>query len=535
MKKAVMIGGYLGLVLLSASAFLYSTEAARRLYALIALIAGAGLLATFAILEWEQVRAVLGLRTTRYGANVAALVVIVMGILAFVNLIGTRYSKRIDMTSAKRFSLSDLTINLLKGLKQDVTVRAFFRPTGPEAPARQELEDLLGQYRYYSRRVSYELIDPDKDPAVARQYNVTAYGTTVFESSGKIERITNVNEEQITNALVKVTRERQKLICFVAGHGEHSIDDTDKGGFSQVRQEVLNKGYTVHSLFLLEAQTIPDSCSALVIAGPKKDLLEPEQRAIADYLNRGGKALFLLDPDYPEKAADLSSLLSEWNVRLGKNVVVDVSGVGRMFNMGPLAPAVGQYIAHAITKDFNTASFFPLVRSVEPGDSGGDTLQIQSIAQTSDRSWADVNPPSTKDEKETFQFDQTDVRGPISIAVAITAVPKGLPRKDPSMLTPQELALEPEKHEVKTRLVVIGNSVFATNTFFGLAGNGDFLMNCLNWLAEEEDLIAIRPKSSDVRIAQISLSQMKTIFYLTVIVFPAAILLAGGIVWWKRR
>ncbi|MBI4553497.1 MAG: GldG family protein [Candidatus Latescibacteria bacterium] len=533
MKKAVTIGGYVGLALVIAGAFLYSTEAARRMYALISLIIGAGLLATFVIVEWGQVKGVLGMRTTRYGANAAALILILVGILTFANLIGVRYAKRIDLTSAKRFSLSDLTLNVLNGLKQDIKVVAFYRPTGAEAQSRRELEDLLNQYRYHSRRIVYEFIDPDKEPARAKQYNITTYGTAIFESGGKTERITGSNEEQITNALVKVTREKQKMICFIEGHGEHGIDDTDKSGLSQVKQEITDKGYAVQKLFLLESPTISDSCNVVVIAGPKKDLLPPEQQAIADYLNRGGKALFLLDPDFPEKTADLSGLLSEWNVKLGQNIVVDVSGVGRMFGMGELAPAVGGYVSHAITRDFNTASFFPLVRSVDPGDSKGDTLQIQSLAQTSERSWADLNPPKGKDQP--IKFDATDLRGPISIAVAATAVPKGLPRKDPSSLTPQEMALEPEKHEVKTRLVVIGNSMFATNTFFGLAGNGDFLMNCLNWLAEEEDLIAIRPKSPDVRLAQISLSQMKTIFYVTVIVFPMIVLIAGGVVWWKRR
>lgn len=534
MKKAVTVGGYLGLVLVIVGAFLYSTEAAPRVYVLISLILGAGLLATFAIIEWDQVKAVLGLRSTRYGANAAALVLILIGILTFVNLIGARYSKRVDMTSAKRFSLSDLTINVLKGLKQNIKVMAFYRTTGSEAQARRELEDLLSQYRYYSHKISYEFIDPDKEPAVAKQYNINAYGTTVFESNSKTEHITGTSEEQITNALVKVTRQGQKTICFIEGHGEHSIDDTDRGGFSQVKQAVINQSYAVYKLPLLQEAAIPDSCNAIVVAGPKKDLLEPEQKAIADYLNRGGKALFLLDPDFPEKTSDLSGLLSAWHVKLGKNIVVDVSGAGRMFNMGPLAPAVGEYVSHAITRSFNTASFFPLVRSVDPGDSQGDTLQAQSLAKTSERSWADTNPPKSKDE--AIKFDpQLDVRGPISVAVAVTAIPKELPRKNMSTLTPQELALEPEKHEVKTRIVVIGNSAFATNTYFGLSGNGDFMMNAINWLAEEEDLIAIRPKSRDVRIVQISLSQMKTIFYLTVMALPALVLIAGGIVWWKRR
>lgn len=534
MKKAAIAAGYTGAGLILAGAFLHSTDMVERTYATIVLIVGAALLATFALMEWGQLKQALERRSTRYGANAAALILILAGILTFVNLIGARYSKRIDMTATNRFSLSELTVNVLNELNQDIHIVAFFRNAGPEAGTRVTLEDLLNQYRYHSRHISYEFIDPDREPGIAREYNISAYGTIVFESeTGKTEHITRVTEEALTNAVVRVTREGQKTVYFVEGHGEPGIHNTDRNGFSQLQQALKNQSYEVKTLLLIERASVPEDCDVLVIGGPQKDLLDHEREAILNYLRPGGRALFLLDPPFPEKTADLSGILSAWNVKADDNVVVDVSGVGRFFGAGPLAPAVSNYPAHPITRDFRSATFYPLVRSVDPVASN-DSVTVQTIAMTSDRSWADYNPPAS--QEQPIRFDAgTDVEGPVSVAVAVTADPRGVPRKDMKTLTPQELARNPEAHERKTRMVVVGNSTFATNTYFGVSGNGDFIMNAINWLAEEEDLIAIRPKSSDTRLAQISLTQMGSIFWFTVVIFPSLMLVIGGVVWWNRR
>ena len=532
MKNVVTVCGYLGLALVIIGAYLYSTDMTTTLISLIILLIGAALLATFAVFEWTMVRATLDQRATRYGTNMAAMVLILIGILTFVNMIGIRYSQRYDSTEVKRFSLASLTTNVLEGLDQDVHVVGFFRSS--EAAARIELGDILDQYQYYSHRISYEFIDPDRDPSIARQYNISSYGTIVFESEGKSEHLTRANEETITNALVKVTREGQKSIYFVEGHGEYSINESDRAGLSQLQQALKNQSYIVETVLLLGETAIPNDASVIVVAGPRKDLLPYEQQAIVAYLQRGGRALFLLDPPFPDQRADLSGVLSDWHVILGNNVVVDVSGVGRMFGMSELAPAVANFPAHPITRNFRAATVFPMVRSVEAGIASTDTIEIQTIAMTSDRSWADYNPPEDPASAISFQ-DGIDVNGPIPVAVAVTAVPRGLPRKDMSTLTPQEAVLSPEEHEVKTRIVVVGNSTFATNTYFSLAGNSDFVMNSINWLAEEEDLIAIRPKSSDTRLVQISMSQLSSIMVFTVIIAPLCVLIIGGIVYWKRR
>ena len=539
MKSLVSSAGSLGLILILVSGYLYASDATTPRTALVVLLAGLALGSAWLVFEWEKVWNLLGRRTTRYGANTAVLVILVIGILAFANMIGSRFTQRYDTTANKRFSLADLSVSVLDELEQDVHIVGFFRSGGPDATNQHLLDDMLNQFQYHSEHITYEFIDPDLEPSIARQYNISAYGTVVFESEGKTEHINRYLEESVTNALVKVTREGQKNIYFLEGHGEHNVNLTDQAGYNRIMQLLENQSYLVKSFSLLNEVEVPADCNVLVVAGPRTNLVGSEQEAIRDYLDRGGRALFLLNPDYPVESADLSELLARWKVRIGENVVIDESAVGRLPGMNEYMPAVMQYPAHPITRPLgNTVSFFPLVRSIEPASASDDTVEIQTIAMTGARSWAETTLPGSPEEAMEYvpALDPgTDEPGPVSIAVAITAVPRALPRRDMATLTPQEMAMRPEEHEIKTRVVVVGNSSFASNAYIMLPGNGDLALNILNWLAQEEDLLAIRPKSSDTRLVQISLSQMRDIFIITGILSPIGILIAGVMVWWRRK
>ena len=176
----------------------------------------------------------LGRRTTRYGANTAVLVLLVIGILAFVNLIGARYSQRYDTTANKRFSLADLSVSVLEELDQDVHIVGFFRSGGPEAMQQHQIDDMLNQFQYHSDHITYEFIDPDRDPSTARQYNISAYGTIVFESEGKTEHINRYLESNVTNALVKVTRQGPEEHLFPGRPWRAQRQPDRPGGLQQV-------------------------------------------------------------------------------------------------------------------------------------------------------------------------------------------------------------------------------------------------------------------------------------------------------------
>ncbi|MBK8313888.1 MAG: Gldg family protein [Acidobacteria bacterium] len=269
-----------------------------------------------------------------------------------------------------------------------------------------------------------------------------------------------------------------------------------------------SENYEVKSVNLVSSNKVPDDCAAIVVAGPTKEFFPQEADLIGKYLDGGGKALIMLDPG---SDGGLNNLLKNWNIIIANDTVIDVSGVGRLFGTGPAVPLVTNYGAHPITKDLNrVATFFPFARSVDTGESAkGDVVFIKML-NTSEASWAE-----TELKGNEAKFDEgKDKKGPVCLGVAMT-----------KMLG--------ENQDI--RLVVIGDSDFATNNYAGKAGNGDLFLNTVNWLAQDEDLIAIRPKSPTNRSITLSESQQKTFFLLTVLLMPLVVIGTGVWIWWKRR
>jgi len=250
----------------------------------------------------------------------------------------------------------------------------------------------------------------------------------------------------------------------------------------------------------------------VVIAGPQTEFLETEFTKISEYINNGGSVLFMLDPP---PGQGLSGFLSQYYFEVGENIVVDNSGVGQLFGMGPTVPLVNNYTDHAVVADFGLMSFFPLVRSVGvnvPSDATGYTGQ--TLAQTNQRSWGETDIQRIQTQSEAQQ-DEDDVAGPVSVAAAM------------EITSPASSG--------QSRLVVFGDSDFATNRYFDAQGNGDLFMNALNWLLQDEDLISVRPKQPEDRRVNMTQSQVAGVRIFVVILLPLFILGIGGFVYWKRR
>ena len=473
------------------------------------LLVGLGLFCFVIIANFEAVRGVLKGRSLKYGVNAVIITLFMIGILLFINLLAIRHHHRWDLTHARRFSLSDKTVKVLKSLDRDVLISAFFK--GEE----RKLADLLSQYSYRSPKVKYRFIDPDKEPGLTRRYGVTSYGTVVVECGEKEEKLDQATESELTNAILKVSRKGKKVIYFLTGHGERDIESTDPQGYNKAKKSIEAENYEVETLLLAREKEIPDDCAVLVVAGPQKQFFADEAKAIAEYLKKGGKAFFMLDPP---PALGLEDFMGDWGLRMGKDIVLDASGVGRLFGAGPAMPLVNNYGRHAITKGFNLMTFFPEVRSVTPEEKPGPGLEVTSLVKTSTQSWGEAN---LKGEKASFD-PAKDLKGPVTIGAVVTKEAEG------------EKSSTSGK-EVKTRLVVFGDSDFAANAYYGLSGNGDLFMNSLSWLAEEEDLISIRPKTPEDRRVNMTGQQARMVFYFSLIILPLIVLGAGGVVWYRRR
>jgi len=517
MKKYAHFFGWTGLGLALLGLVMYSINLVLTTLTNIFLIVGAVLMVAFLVLRFKNIKAGLSSRSTKFGTNATFMIIFLLGILIVINIISSRFTYRADLTSAKVFSLAEQTRKVLKHLDKDVKVTGFFK-SGEE----MQVDELFNEYSHYSPKFTYEFVDPDKKPGIAKKYNIKTYGTILLESEGKEETINKTTEEEITNALITITREGVKKVYFTTGHGERDYDNSEQNGYSTAKQSISDENYEIEKILIANPQdSIPSDCSVLVVAGPQSDLFDFEKDKIEKYLNKGGKVMFLLDTDSPDSYVNF---LGDWGFNVGHDIVVDASGIGQLFGAGPTIPIVSQYESHAIAKDFNVMTFFPEARSISKSDNVPSGLTFNEVAKTSDRSWAETSPLTT----EQIAFTEgEDKMGPISVlAVA---------EKDAANPITKENKFDLGAGQVKTRLAVFGDADFAGNSYIKVQGNNDLFMNTISWLAEEEDLISVRPRDPEDRRLNLSKKQSRIILYLGVLLLPVLIFATGIVVYVKRK
>ncbi len=441
-------------------------------------------------------------RSVKYGANAFVSALIVLGIIILLAFITNRHHLRADLTSKGLYSLSEQTKSVLNGLKKDVKIYAFYKKSD-EIVAK----DLLEEYAFRSRYVSFEFIDPNEKPQLARRYNVAQYNTVVVECDGKRETITELNESNLTNAIMKVTRELDKIIYFTTGHGERDYEQDDPQGYKTAGEGIKKDNFQLKKINLAQEKKIPEDCSVLVIAGPKADFFQFELDTIKKYIENGGKLLVLIDPQWKPALVDF---LKQFKIKVGDNIVVDVSGVGQLFGMGPEVPLVTRYTKHDLFKEFRTMTFFPVACSVEATSEGDPSFTNQVLFRTTPSSWGetDYNKPPVK-----FDEDK-DLKGPVPLAV---------------------VSSKTVKDNKKARILVIGDSDFANNAYIRNSGNYDLFLNIINWLAEEEDMITIRPKEVDDRRVNLTQKDSKKILYLSVFGLPLLVVITGVVIYFRRK
>ncbi len=461
------------------------------------------------------------LRTFKYGSHASLFTLIVLAITIILYAITVNHSQRIDVTRAKRFTLASQSVKLLQTLEKPIKVMGFFRFEGPE---RGQFEDLLQQYVHHSEQITYEVVDPDRQLALAKRYNITPFNAMVVTGYDKEEKVFRLEEEALTNAILTVIREKKKVIYFTTGHGEPSITDTERNGYSLAKQGLENQNYDVKELVLVRHERLPDDAAVVVVAGLQTDLLQPEIGALAAYIEGGGHVLIMLDP---EVAAGLVSFLARYGLTLGHDWVIETNALGRLFGGDYHMPAVTAYAGHPITEDLSVSgvmTIFPVARSVRIAELLPDGVSAQTLMSTSPQSWAETDLEALEDNRSAFD-EGRDQKGPISIAAVATVAAKQV-----------EGTEESTQRAPAARLVVIGDSEYATNNFITLQGNGDFFLNAVSWLAEEEDLIAIGPREGGRNGPVIlTAAQEPLIFWLPVVVLPLAVFTAGALVFSRRR
>ncbi len=452
----------------------------------------------------------------RLGANTFIYSIVVLSILVFIQLIAYRHTRRFDLTANKIHSLSPQSIKVLKNIRKDVTIKAFMR----EGREKEKLAELLDLYAYHSKKIHPEIIDPDRHPGEAKQYNVTNYGTLVFLCGDKREKILQSTEEAITNAIVKVTQKNKKIIYFLTGDGEKDINNSGKNGYSQAKKALEDKNYEVKTILLSRSKEVPKNAAVLIIADPQAELLQHELTAIRSYLKRGGHLLVMINP---YTAVGLVNLLKDYGLIIGNDMIVDK--LSRVLGGGYLMPVVIKYGDHPITRNFNMMTFYPTARSVQvmKGKKAETDFKLTILAKTSKESWAETNRKMLESGKA--QFDKgRDLPGPVPLAAVCEVTPEGMTK-----LTGKS------REKRRPKIVVVGDPDFVTNSYFGLSGNGIFFTNIVNWLAEEGILIAIPPKNTENQPLTLTRNQGLFSFWVNVVGIPLVIIIIGVVVFIRRR
>ncbi len=505
LKRVLDWAGYAGLAVLVGSILLPYVRPQWLAARWWVVLAGVLLVLVSLVAHAGDPRSFFGRRTARYGINSAVMIILLLGIIGLVEAVSYRHNSRVDLTENKRRSLSPQTIQLLKTLKTDVNAVAFHR-----SETKRTAEDVLKQFaRYGGRRFTWKIVDPDLEPALARRYGVESYNTVVLETKTRSEKVTDAEEEKLTNGLIKVTREGKRAVYVLQGHGEHDLTSTERPGFSEAKTALERANYEAKPLPLAREGKIPDDAAVVVIPGPRTELLPPEIDALDGYIGRGGKLLVMVDSGLVSsvQTTALKSYLAAYGLTLGDDLVIETNPIGRLFGLGPEVPIVQQYESHPITRDMTgIMTAFPIARSVEPAKTPPTGVTAQPLAKTSPASWGETN----RDElvRGQVQRDDKDVNGPLTVAAVAT---KG-----------------------KARIVVFGSSGVASNNGLGFQGNRDLFLNAVSWLAEEEDQISIRPKETAQTPVFLTSQQAQAVFLLPVIVLPG-IVVAGGILAVARR
>jgi ABC-type uncharacterized transport system involved in gliding motility auxiliary subunit len=472
----------------------------------------------------ERMRSGEARRAGKYGTSAIFGTVLAIGILGMLGFLATRYHVRWDWSEQQVHSLSDQSVKVLAALDRDVEAVALFSPLDA-----RPVRELLERYDYASDRFEVvEFADPNARPDLLAKYEITpeklGRGLVRIALGDEAVEVSEVTEENLTNAMVKLSRTSEKTVYFLEGHNERAIEGpaaSEKEGFSRAADALRNENYRVEKLLLAAQGEVPADADVVIAGGPTRPLLRQEREALRNYVARGGALMVLLDP---RAKTDLVEDIEEWGVDVGDDLLVDrqLAIFGRA-----TTPFAGKYATdHEITKDLRETTLFHVVRSVRAKPEAASAMT--EIVFTGEDSWAERDLDRFFGEGAA-EFGEDDLPGPVSIAVAGSVDLR-------EAIAPEEGAAEEASGEDRSgRLVVFGDADFASNEMLDAYLNRDLFVNSINWLLGDVEAIAVRPNRARASRFQPTGEEFQNIRLLSLFVLPEALAVLGVFTWWSRR
>ena len=497
MSKAIQkLSGIIGFVLsfIAIGLGIYKPER----YILIAVLSVVSflLLGIFFLSYSREIKEFSKKRATQMGLNSLIMIGSFVFIVIVVNLIISQYYFRYDLSATGSFTLSPQTENVVKRLKKELNIIAFIQLSRKNYKA---VSSLLDGYRYLNHKITYSIYDLDAVPAIAQQYDVQKYNTTVITDGSRFVKIDGVDEESITNGIIRITRKKSRKVLVLQGHGEHSFRDSSKGGIKTAVDSLKTMGYDVQELNLATVNEVPADTSLLIIPGPKIEFNHYEKEKLRKYAQKGRILLMI---DYEGNKMD--DFLTSFGLAYFNGLIVDPKH--NLAGADLTVPVVTKYPYTPITKNFNLTTFYPTVMAIVKNSGLEMWFEYTPVVKSSENSWLEMDNMISP-----VYTDGKDRKGPLNIAMLVSG------RNNP------------------VRLVVFADSDFITNEFINLSGNGNLFRNVVSFLVGEEDLVNIEPRKTDFVPLYITEAQSKAVMYIFVVGLPLFVGLFGFVVWLKRR
>ncbi len=426
--------------------------------------------------------------------------------LAFLS---TRYGWRHDFSADQRASLDRRTVDLLHKLDGPISLTSY-APNDDQL--RRAIADFVARYERIKPDISLRFIDPDADPAATRKAGIQVNGELILHYKDHREQLKVLTERSLDDALLRLARSGPRLVGFLAGDGERKPDgkaNADLGTFTAMLQD---QGIRSIPLNLDGGAQIPQNLDLLVIAGPQVKIGAATSKRLVDYVTTGGDLLWLTEPGVADGLGNLAKALS---LRVLDGTVVD--GTGAVFNIGdPSFVAITTYPHDTITDGFTLTTLYPQAAAL--AQISNNQWKLTPLLRTSKKSWTQIGPIPKQGAPTTIRFDTSkgEIPGPLDIGFALS-------RLSPSPVRQQQ------------RVVVIGDGDFLSNSFLGNGGNREFGQRVFDWLLNDDSLIQLPDKTAPDRVLKLSQTNLGMIGFGFLIVLPGLLLLAGALIWWRRR
>ncbi len=406
-----------------------------------------------------------------------------------------------DWSANGRNSLSQTSQELLNRLQEPLHITSF----SPESPElRSRISEVIDRYRRYRPDISFEFVNPERDPEMVRQLGITVMGELRLEYQGQSENLSTISEDAISNAIQQVMQPKKHWIGVVDGHGERRLDghaNYDLGGFGE---DLKRKGYRVQPINLATMGEIPQNISLLVIASPQVDYLPQEVDRLLDYIKSGGNLLWLFDPG-PEHG--LSRLQDTLGLHIMPGTIVDPNSAS-MRLPDPAMALVPRYPEHPATANFKLISVFPHAAAIEAvGETG---WQATPLLSTLAGSWNETGPIKGQVARNR---ELGEIAGPLNLGIAFSR----------------------KLEHGEQKIVAIGDGDFLSNTYLGNGGNLNLGLNLMRWLSNDYQLLDIPSRTApDLRL-DLSKAASIVIGLGFLILLPLLFIVTGTTIWLRRR